>query len=184
MLGSALALLLFIMFTAVQPVPALQGTLPPTWTPIPTATATPLPTRTLTPSPTVEPSPTATIPAEVICETFEWISVPPDNASLTYVGFFSIAWQNSPPDSIILLAVEQVATGEELLFSFPQELNLNSYLEMPYLPDWGSYNWTASLYIDGYGALCPTSGTFFREPWWDNPIIDPLAPPFIFGSGQ
>lgn len=156
------------------------ATLPPTWTPAPTNTPVPTATPTVTPTITVTPSATTTLTAEEICGRFSIVSVPDEGVSLPYAGVIAFSWDNSPPDSIVVLSLVRVKDGSEFLTQFPPEYQRNAFFELAYLPTWGAYRWTLSLFLESYGELCPVSGTFFREAWWGQPIINPLAPPFIF----
>lgn len=156
------------------------ATLPPTWTPIPTATPSQTATQTPTPTLTVSPTVTATLSAESICDNFTLVSAPEAGVSLPFAGFIAFSWDGSPPDSLLILSVKSTTTDSETLVQFPSAAQRNAYFELYYLPTWGTYRWTLSLFIEPYGELCPISGTFFREAWWEHPVSNPLAPPFIF----
>lgn len=159
---------------------SVAATLPPTWTIVPSQT--PSPTSTTTPTATVTQTPTITptLAAETICENFKLVSVPDDGVSIPYVGFIAFSWEGSPPDSVVVLSIVRTQDSSEILIQYPPEAQRNAYFEFYYLPTWGMYRWTLSLVIEPYGELCASSGSFFREAWWNQPIANPLAPPFIF----
>ncbi|MBZ0307420.1 MAG: hypothetical protein K8I82_15235, partial [Anaerolineae bacterium] len=132
------------------------------------------------PTVTLTPTATTTLSAAAICNQFTVVSAPDEGISVAYTGLIAFSWDNSPPDSTVVLSLVRLKDGYETLTEFPPEYQRNAYFELAYLPSWGEYRWTLSLFLEPYGELCPTSGTFFREPWWNAPIVNPLAPPFIF----
>ncbi len=166
------------MTTAQQPsTPVPRNTLPPTWTPVPSLTPSHTPTVTPSPNPTITPSPTATLSRGLICQRFSLTGAPEPDASLAYNDVLGFSWGGAPPDSRVLLQLDG-PQADPVLLEFAPETGFFSFVPLSVLPYWGTYTWRISLLLAPYGELCTDTaqGTFFREPWWQRPLPNPLAP--------
>jgi hypothetical protein len=173
LLWSSLVAVLILLMPGVAP------TLPPTWTPTFTPAPSDTPTMTRTPTPTVTPSPTQTLTPNEICKTFELVGRPREGVSTSYIGTIGFGWTGAPPDSLVVISLRHVDSDEEVLGQFSADAGINAAIDLEALPEWGNYNWTLSLFLEPYGELCPFTGSFYRQPWWQGAIPNPLDPPFV-----
>jgi len=158
--------------------PGKPPTLPPTWTPIPTPTPSQTPSPTPPPTLTASPSPTQTRAARAICQQFELLGAPAQDAVLAYDDWVAFSWRGAPPDSLIVLSLRN---GEsETLGQFLPDSGFDGVFDLLNLPKWGNYAWTLSILIESYGEICPQQGRFYREPWWQQPIQNPFNPVFMY----
>lgn len=154
------------------------ATLPPTWTPAPSATPSITPSATATATETFTPAPTATLSAETVCNNFELTGAPEDDLEITYIGFGGFTWEGAPAGTNVVVRFTHLPTEEAIALAYTPEDGFNAIFEMAMLPRWGSYEWELSVYAENFGEQCTRSGQFFREPWWEIPIDNPLNPPF------
>lgn len=161
--------------------PGTPVTLPPTWTPAPTSTSAPSATASPSPTITQTPQPSATFSAAALCEAWLLTSQPMPGISLPYGGFLSFLWaEGLPPDAQVILGfTHRSQAEEELLLAFPAG-QLGTVLDITLLQRWGEFQWQAGIFLESYGEICPITGTFYREPWWAEPIPNPLSPPFAY----
>ncbi|MFP4323628.1 MAG: hypothetical protein ACLFTK_14340 [Anaerolineales bacterium] len=155
-----------------------NSTLPPVWTPVPSLTPSHTPTTTPSPTPTRTPSPTSTLSQVAVCAIFAVTGAPQPDISVAYNDVIGFSWENAPPDSRVILELVWEANPEPFIFDFSPERGFYSFLPLELLPGWGDYTWRLSLFLPPYGEICASAaeGAFFREPWWQRPLPNPLAP--------
>jgi hypothetical protein len=148
--------------------PAVQRTLPPTWTPSPTATITL--TATLTRTPTAIPTQTA---AE-ICESFELLHDFTDRIVYGWGDYIPLLLTLHSPEGTAHFELTNRQTGDGRGFDFPGGSGVGVEFWMNALPSPGTYDWTLSVQTEVYGAICEQSGTVI--------VLRPTATPAVIST--
>jgi hypothetical protein len=141
--------------------PVERPTLPPSWTPQPTAT--PIPPRP-TFTPTLSPTPLPTLTVQQICSGFVIIFAPSEASEFVYDGTTSFSWHGVPEGVVLSLAVYRHDNGKEA-FRVNLPIAGDSLLSLPMsrLPIAGVYDWKIWLQHPLYGDICAHSGSFARK---------------------
>lgn len=174
----AIVMVLLFSYTAKTQAKPFFATLPPTWTPAPTRTTIPTLTPTITPSPTLSLTPSPTFTVEETCQFFRLTGSPVEGAHIDYASSIGFSWEYAPVDSIVALSLVPAAGGDEVLIAYLPYEGFNAIFSLQQLSGWGEYQWTISVVKQIEGEMCAVSGTFIRDPWWIEPLNNPLAPPF------
>lgn len=133
------------------------ATLPPTWTPLPTevpaSTDTPFPTDTITP----------TLSAADVCQSFQLIGTPANNAQIAYDGTVTFTWIGLPPGATMTILI--TLHGARAGLRADASADGVAVVPMLRLPQDGQYDWQLWLQADPSNQqVCTHKGSFIRLP--------------------
>ena len=133
------------------------ASLPPTWTPPPTET--PAPTDTPFPPDTSTP----TLSAADLCQSFQLIGAPANNAQIAYDGSVTFTWIGLPPGATMTILI--TLHGARAGLRADASADGVAIVSMLRLPQDGLYDWQLWLQADpSTDQLCTHSGMFTRLP--------------------
>lgn len=146
---------------AATPTPVIAATLPPTWTPAPSATAAP---PTAAPTLTRPPAPTATLSAAELCAGFTLLYELPAGARFAADGVIPIAVALEAAGPVVRFSAVQRGTGANQGVQFPGGQTALFELPVSALPGPGWYDWTLGVARTADAAadalLCARAGAF------------------------
>jgi hypothetical protein len=157
----------------VTPTAIVAPTLPPTWTPSPSATAAP-PSATPTLPPTA--APTATLTADELCAGFTLLYEIPAGARFAADGVIPIAVTLEAAGPVVRFIAVQRGSGANQGVQLPGGQTAMLELPVSALPGPGWYDWTLGVAVtDDDTLLCARSGAF-EVAARPTPLTDWLVP--------